>query len=281
MSLSINSSSYSRHYLTQSTSSQASTQTDTTYEASSAQRRELERPKPEESTGAFQLSPEMLRYLAGIDNENDEATDTDTTYSASINSSMLTTDQKKSMLSDLQTDLGTLDSSTDSSDSPSGLEELLATIQDELADFDASNASDEEVSALFDEVMGTLDQARPPLPPPPPDDESESGVPPMLQAMGGITPPFMLGVTETDEAEGTQESTDNSLTLTTEQKKDWLSQLQTSLQALSEEVSESSDSGDPLEELRKLLQSKLNGFNAESTSDSEVSTLFSSIAEIL
>lgn len=280
MSLSINISSHSRHYFTQSASSQASTQTDTAYETSNARRRELERPKPEDSTGAFQLSPDMLRYLAGLDSE--DATDTDTTYSASINSSMLTADQKKSMLSDLQTDLSSLNvSSTERSDSPPGLEELLSSIQDKLADFDVSNASDDEISALFDEVMGTIDQSRPPLPPPP--DELGGDIPPMLRAMGGITPPFMLDAAgTTGETDGREESsTSSSLSLTTDQKKEWLSQLQSTLQALSEAAASSSDDADPTAELRALLQSRLNGYNADSTSDSEVSALYSSIAEII
>lgn len=82
--------------------------------------------------------------------EDANSQDSDTTQSE------LTTEQKKEILSELQEQLN----STDSSDELSSLlGETYAALKDQLAGFDASSATDDQVSALFDAVTEKLQQS--------------------------------------------------------------------------------------------------------------------------
>lgn len=82
--------------------------------------------------------------------------------------------------------------SSDTDELTNSTKNPLASVRDLLADVDISTATDEEVSDLFDKIAQTIQNNRPA--PPPEGDPSHpemdsSGLPPMMQAMGGIMPP--------------------------------------------------------------------------------------------
>lgn len=139
---------------------------------------------------SLQLSPEYLTYLAN----NQDQFSTTTTYDAntSEDTDPLTTDEKKSILTDLQSKLSSLLSSSTVSDEEDSnpLSELLSELEEKLSDFDASTATEEEIAELFDDVAQTVAEARPPRPEgPPPEGGDANGQPPASE--GGI-PPFVL-----------------------------------------------------------------------------------------
>ncbi|MBB3110788.1 hypothetical protein FHS18_002855 [Paenibacillus phyllosphaerae] len=105
----------------------------------------------------------------------------------------LSADDMKSMLAELQNQLSGLD---EDSELPPGLAEALASVKEQLSGFDASTATDEEVSALFEEVGATLEESRPQ----PPD---AGGVPSQLMAMSGIMPPFAWAMSTSSEEDAT------------------------------------------------------------------------------
>lgn len=133
----------------------------------------------------------------------------------------LTTDDMKSILSELQSRLSALG---EDDTLPDSMTQALAEVQKELSGYDASTATDDQVAALFEQVSDTLDSARPE------HKRDDSGLPPQLRAMGGVMPPFAWGLdsasSETDSAAS------DSYALTGEELNTVLSDLQQQLEAL-------------------------------------------------
>jgi hypothetical protein len=109
-----------------------------------------------------------------------------------------TTDQMKTFLDNLQNKLGLIDP-TALADTDSDLASKLASMKDELTNYDASSLNDDQVSKLFDEIMQDLHDLRPSESGDASGSSSESssepsnrksGLPPMMKAMGSSFPPF-------------------------------------------------------------------------------------------
>lgn len=72
----------------------------------------------------------------------------------------------KEILAQLQSGIDLLgsfssDDGDDDEDSSSGLASALQSLKDALADYDADNTDNEEVSRIFNEAKQTIEQARP------------------------------------------------------------------------------------------------------------------------
>lgn len=175
----------------------------------------------ESGTDSVELSQAAMEYLAGLQNTNAVPT---SNYGTESSDDDLTLDQKKVMLENIQKKLSSI-SSTQSSDTTTtdtnSADTLLSTLQEALSNFDSSTATDEQVSDVFDQVTEALKNSRPPVPP-----HGEDGhKPPMMDGMMPPPPPPMEGEQQSDEtSEGM---------LTTDQKKEILTSLQSKLTSLS------------------------------------------------
>lgn len=182
------------------------------------------------SNDSLELSKEFMEYTGGMqvplpteNYSNDYKYDDQDTIT-------LTTDQQKTLLSDLQSYLMSSSASSDTDDHTNSTKNPLASVRDLLADVDISTATDEEVSDLFDKIAETIQNNRPA--PPPEGDPSHpemdsSGLPPMMQAMGGIMPPFAWNIQKASNQE--DNSTTSEKELTVDEKRSLLSDLQSVL----------------------------------------------------
>ncbi|MDP4087187.1 MAG: hypothetical protein Q8934_21735 [Bacillota bacterium] len=80
-------------------------------------------------------------------------------YGPTISEPPLTTDQKKQFLENLQVKVNSADS-TSSSNGQERFAAVQSTIKNDLSGFDASTATDDQVSKLFDQVTQTMKSAR-------------------------------------------------------------------------------------------------------------------------
>ncbi|WP_226001135.1 hypothetical protein [Paenibacillus sp. BJ-4] len=192
----------------------------------------------------------------------------------------LTTDQQKTLLSDLQSYLTYSGTSSDSDELTSSTKNPLASITDLLSGFDLSTATDKEVSDLFDKVAETIQNNRPA---PPSEGGSfqpeadSSGLPPMMQAMGGIMPPFAWNIQEASNQE--DNSTASEQELTVDEKRSLLSDLQSILS--SSPVSGSTTSENDQEtDLLSALKNAMGNTDESNATDEEISALFDKIAKV-
>ncbi|WP_025681546.1 hypothetical protein [Paenibacillus massiliensis] len=194
---------------------------------------------------SLQLSVEYTEHTSG-----EQAITPTGTYSRPPRPEPLTTDQEKSLLSSIQQAIA--EASTSSSvtgQSSRGTEEEidpLSELQNILTDFDASVATDEEVSELFDQVMELMESLRPQPPMKQAEEEASdfSGIPSELLAMNGMLPPFVMNL---NSAFADQDN--DSSKLSTEDKRILLSELsELDTAATDEEI------GAWYEELTKLIQ---------------------------
>ncbi|MEB3103966.1 hypothetical protein [Ferviditalea candida] len=241
------------------------------------------------STDSAQFSLEALAYLSG--GQFQDSASACGNYSDSGSESSLTSDQKKSILENLYSKLSSLSSSqsssgTDSTSSTSSTSntdsstDLISSLKEELSGFDASSATDQQVSDTFDKVMQTLRQAAPPPPPPPPENDSSQqnnsneGLPAMLQAMGGIAPPFAWGISSDNS---NSSDSDSANTLTTDQKKTFLAKLE---QHLKNGSSQHAD-GDSIDQTLDTIKEELSGTDFSSATDQQVTDLFNEVTKQL
>ncbi|KQN96071.1 hypothetical protein [Paenibacillus sp. Leaf72] len=164
----------------------------------------------------------------------------------------LTTEQIRSLLTDLQIQLGNIDLtdkneedeiSNDHTDST-----LLTAIKNAVSEVDLSSATDEEILNLLDTITELLESNRP-EPPPLPDrselieqaasesTEASVGLPPMLRALSGVLPPFAWQIAadadvDLDADEWSGDST-TEIDLRADYRKQLIQDLQTQLSKFS------------------------------------------------
>lgn len=232
------------------------------------------------SNDSLELSKEFMEYTAGMqvplpteNYSNDYKYDDQDTIT-------LTTDQQKTLLSDLQSYLMSSSASSDTDDHTSSTKNPLASVRDLLADVDISTATDEEVSGLFDKIAETIQNNRPASPPegdPSHTEMDSSGLPPMMQAMGGIMPPFAWNIQETSNQ--VDNSTTSEKELTVDEKRSLLSDLQSVLSSSLISGSTASDK-DQETDLLSALKDAWGNTDESNATDEEISALFDKIAKI-
>jgi hypothetical protein len=232
-------------------------------------------------------------------NLDDESSDSAEDYTATYTPAMmrpapqpLSSDQMKSLLEEIQTNTSVSGSGTASS---SSTDNTLTSLQSLLGGYDLSSADNDEISALFQSVqslpfsLSYADTAAA-------DSQSSgqaSGIPTMLQAMGGFPPPFAWGLNHTaagtDETAATEAVTASTgsvqatgLTslesgLTKEDIQSILATLQSSLSLPGGGDEASASTDNPLSAVIAMLSKT----NFMASSDSELSSLFSNILQKL
>ncbi|AEI43617.1 hypothetical protein [Paenibacillus mucilaginosus] len=273
--------------------------------------------KPQDrAIDSFELSAEMSAYLAGYADGTPAAASTYTADSEELTSEQklqvsmnrmappppwilngallvetddtyteLTVEEQRSLLTEMKSRLNDLSSAlADESSTEADAVSPLAGLQAELSGWNLSEATDEEVAAAFDDIMGMLAELRPPRPEvdrphPPPADPT--GIPSMLRGMGGIVPPFAWeqqnGLEHSTPLDsGTESSVDE---LTVEQKMSILSDLAKLLQKLDS----SADRDETVDEeiSSAALVEELQDYDASTADDEEVSAVFNEIAKLL
>jgi hypothetical protein len=191
----------------------------------------------------------------------------------------LTTDQQKMLLSDLQSYLMSSSASSDTDELTNSTKNPLASVNDLLAGVDLSTATDEEVSELFDKIAETIQNNRPAPPPqggPSHPEMDSSGLPPIMQAMGGIMPPFAWNFQETSNQE--DNSTTSEKELTVDEKRSLLSDLQSVLSSSLISGSTASDK-DQETDLLSTLKDAWGNTDESNATDEEISALFDKIAK--
>jgi hypothetical protein len=225
---------------------------------------------------SLEISKEFAEYAGGVQaplpTENYSRT-----YNPSEDTFVLTTDQQKSLLSDLQSYLTSSDASAATDDNSGSTVNPLASISDLLSAQDLSAATDEDISDLFDQVAVMIQRQRPE---PPPTNDSlyseRNGAPPMMQAMGGIMPPFAWNIQDTAN-EDNQDSTFNN-ELTVDEQKSLLSELQI---LISNSGSGAASSGKDKEtDLLSALKNAWGNTDASTAGDEEITALFDKISKI-
>ncbi|WP_068503918.1 hypothetical protein [Paenibacillus kribbensis] len=231
------------------------------------------------SNDSLELSKEFAEYAGGM-----QAPLPTENYSNDYNKSQdtfaLTTDQQKTLLSDLQSYLTSSSASSETDELTNSTKNPLASITDLLSGFDLSTATDEEVSNLFDKVAETIQNNRPAPPPeggPFQPEADSSGLPPMMQAMGGIMPPFAWNIQETSNQEDNSTSSEQELTV--DEKRSLLSDLQSILSSSAVSGSTTSEN-DPETDLLSALKNAMGNTDESNASDEEISALFDKIAKI-
>jgi hypothetical protein len=236
------------------------------------------------SSDSVQFSLEMMEYLAGLQNQTSVSTGN---YGSDSGENALTTEQKKSILANLQTKLSSLGSSPSSdlvdNAANNNADNTISTIKDELSTFNASTATDQQVSDLFGEVTQTLESSRPSISNGNASQQAANlgGLPPMMKAMGGVVPPFAWGIGDEQDS---QQSGDNTVnTLTTDQKKSILADMQNKLSSLSS--SGSNDSSDNVAnnaaKILSTIKDELSGFDASTATDQQISDLFGEVTQTI
>ncbi|WP_438446521.1 hypothetical protein [Gorillibacterium sp. sgz5001074] len=210
---------------------------------------------------SIEISPEAMAYLAAQNAAGVGAAASSASASEETGGD-LTVDEKKSFLTELQSQLSQL--GTDSAVSDGSAEDVqdplfsaLTAMKETLSGVDLSASSEEEITDLFDKVTSSMDNARPQRP---------MGPPPMRGAGG---PPPMNGMEEEEDEEDS---------ISTEEEKSVLTTLQSMLEALEES---DEDEQDPLAEALSGLKDKLTGYDAASATDEDTEELFDAVAETL
>ncbi|EHS58209.1 hypothetical protein WG8_1469 [Paenibacillus sp. Aloe-11] len=201
-------------------------------------------------------------------------------YDRSQDTFTLTTDQQKTLLSDLQSYLTSSSTTSEADEFTNSTKNPLASISDLLSGVDLSTATDEEVSDLFDKVAETIQNNRPAPPPeggPFQPEADSSGLPPMMQAMGGIIPPFAWNIQETSNQEDHSTSSEQELTI--DEKRSLLSDLQSILSSSAVSGSTTLEN-DPETDLLSALKNAMGNTDESNASDEEISALFDKIAKI-
>ncbi|MGY5609646.1 hypothetical protein ACXHJ2_16095 [Paenibacillus sp. ALE3] len=230
------------------------------------------------SNDSLELSAEFMEYAGGMQaplpTENysyDYKYDQDTVA--------LTTDEQKALLSDLQNYLTSSSALSEMNEINNSTKNPLAAVSDLLSGVDLSTATDEEVSNLFDKIAESIQNNRPA----PPGDDSfrpevdGSGLPPMMQAMGGIMPPFAWNIQATTNQE--DDTTTSEKELTVDEKRSLLSDLQN---VLSSELLSGSVSAETDEQtdLISALKNAWGNTDESNATDEEISALFDKIAKM-
>ncbi|SEL93306.1 hypothetical protein [Paenibacillus sp. OK003] len=225
---------------------------------------------------SLELSKEFAEYAGGV-----QASLPTENYSRTFNPSedmfVLTTDQQKSLLSDLQSYLASSDASATTNEIGGSTASPLASISELLSGQDFSAASDEDISDLFDQVAEIMQSQRPE--PPPTNDSSRSernGTPPMMQAMGGIMPPFAWNIQENSNEQNQDSSMNNELTV--DEKKSLLSELQNLISSSGTGASSSGE--DEENDLLAALKNAWGNTDTSTAGDEEISALFDKIAKL-
>jgi hypothetical protein len=109
------------------------------------------------AANSAQFSQQMTEYLSGSQNQNPLSTDS---YGSDSSDYALTSEQKKSLLTDLQSKLNSQTSTATSETESNTADQILAALKNELSGFDASKATDEQISSLFDQVAQSLASSR-------------------------------------------------------------------------------------------------------------------------
>ncbi|MFK4472814.1 hypothetical protein ABH897_002538 [Paenibacillus sp. RC73] len=232
------------------------------------------------SSDSLELSTEFMEYAGGMQTSL-PTENYSYDYKYDQDKLTLTTDQQKTLLSELQSYL-TSSSALSETDEPtrSNTKNPLASVTELLSNRDISTITDEEVSDLFDKVAETIQNNRPA--PPPKDDSfqsevNSSGLPPMMQAMGGIMPPFAWNIQETSNQEDNSTTSDKELTV--DEKRSLLSDLQSILSSSLVSGSTSSED-DQATDLLSALKNAWGSTDESNATDEEISALFDKIAKV-
>lgn len=213
----------------------------------------------------------------------------------------LTTDQKRSILSNLA---GLLNSAGSDSSADDGLngssndDSLLNAISGDLSGVDIGSATDDQVSSLFSQVLQELKDS---IPSAPNDREASSSgnsegvdlssLPAMLRGMGSVPPPFAWNLTNTGGSDGSGSDDSGSgadataASLTADQKRSLLADLQDKLAAFSMSLSgineddstTSVDSTNNGDSLIQTLNEDLSRVSAGTLDDDQISDLYSQV----
>jgi hypothetical protein len=225
---------------------------------------------------SLELSKEFAEYAGGVQaplpTENYSRT-----YNRSEDAFILTTDQQKSLLSDLQSYLTSSGASAATDDIAGSMVNSLVSISDLLSSQDLSAATDEDISDLFDQVAEMIQSQRPePLPANDSLRLDRNGTPPMMQAMGGIMPPFAWNIQDTANEENQDSTLNNELTV--DEQKSLLRELQNLISSVG---SESASSGENEEnDLISALKNVWENTDATTAGDEEITALFDKIAKL-
>lgn len=224
---------------------------------------------------SLELSKEFAEYAGGVQaslpTENYSRT-----YNRSEDAFILTTDQQKSLLSDLQSYLVSSDASAATDDISGSMVNPLASISDLLSAQDLSAVTDEDISNLFDQVAEIIQSQRPE---PSANDSSRSdrnGTPPMMQAMGGMMPPFAWNIQENSNGENQYNTVNNELTV--DEKKSLLSELQSLISSSGSGIASSDE--DEENDLLAALKNAWGNTDTSTAGDEEISALFDKIAKL-
>ncbi|WP_330706013.1 hypothetical protein [Paenibacillus polymyxa] len=230
------------------------------------------------SNDSLELSAEFMEYAGGMQaplpTENysyDYKYDQDTVA--------LTTDEQKALLSDLQNYLTSSSALSETNEINNSTKNPLAAVSDLLSRVDLSTATGEEVSNLFDKIAESIQNNRPA----PPGDDSfrpevdGSGLPPMMQAMGGIMPPFAWNIQATTNQEDNTTTSEKELTV--DEKRSLLSDLQNVLSSELLSGSVSAETGEQTD-LISALKNAWGNTEESNATDEEISALFDKIAKI-
>nr|WP_248293121.1 hypothetical protein [Paenibacillus polymyxa] len=231
------------------------------------------------SSDSLELSTEFMEYAGGMQaplpTENYSYG-----YKYDQDTVALTMDEQKALLSDLQSYLTSSSALSETNKINNSTNNPLATVSDLLSGVDLSTATDEEVSDLFDKVAETIQNNRPT---PPPEGDSfrpevdSSGLPPMMQAMGGIMPPFAWNIQEITHQEDNTTTSEEEHTV--DEKRSLLNDLQNVLSSdlLSGSISSETDEQT---DLISALKNAWGNTDESNATDEEVSVLFDKIAKI-
>ncbi|ASR48481.1 hypothetical protein B4V02_18150 [Paenibacillus kribbensis] len=231
------------------------------------------------SNDSLELSKEFAEYAGGMQTPL-PTENYSNVYDRSQDTFTLTMDQQKTLLSDLQSYLTSSSTTSEADELTNSTKNPLASITDLLSGVDLSTATDEEVSDLFDKVAETIQNNRPAPPPeggPFQPEADSSGLPPMMQAMGGIMPPFAWNIQETSNQEDHSTSSEQELTI--DEKRSLLSDLQSILSSSAVSGSTTLEN-DPETDLLSALKNAMGNTDESNASDEEISALFDKIAKI-
>jgi hypothetical protein len=253
---------------------------------SASSRQPVRRPPPPvessttEKTDSVELSPELMEYLAGYQSSSPVSTGN---YGDELGGNTLTNDQKKQFLIRLEESLDAAGSLQTSEAEGNTEADPLSIIQSGLSGFDSETATEEQISDLFDEIMEILESPRPPEdggtpPPPPPSDSDNSGLPPLMKAMGRSMPPPAWSISGTGVSDEAGTGSSQSV-LTTDQKKALLSDIQTKLSPIL--LPETDEKPTSTASVLTQLRSELSGFDAGTASEEDVSGLFDKVIDTL
>ncbi|MGQ3479093.1 hypothetical protein [Paenibacillus sp. TY11] len=225
------------------------------------------------SNDSLELSAEFMEYAGGMQNySNDYKYDQDTLT--------LTADEQKTLLSDLKSYLTYSSALSETDELTNSTKNPLASVSDLLSGVDLLTVTDEEVSDLFDKIAKAIQNNRPA---PPPEGDSfrpevdSSGLPPMMQAMGGIMPPFAWNIQEASNQE--DNSTTSEKELTVDKKRSLLSDLQSFLSSRLISGSTASEK-DQETDLLSALKNAWGNTDESNATDEEISALFDKVTKI-